>query len=237
MPLTGMRKINTTFKTPKVGGKQTRIRIPQPIKRPLVLKSRDVIRRELLKPRAEDFILHRRGLLGEKVGIEDPRERRAVPQTQVRGSLPERILYKYLVAYLHLVPDTDDGFDFQSSLDGGRAELGGIVADFLFVTRKMVINVQGPTHEGFLRMRKDEEQRGILENMGYNVYDITDEEIYNEAIFEDKIRRLFNLSGGTGGYSYVHSIEADQTSNDSILLGTIMSSASNLLTKIEVFSG
>ena len=77
-------------------------------------------------------------------------------------------------------------------------ELGGIVADFEFPIMMMIINVQGSTHEEFLRQRKDEEQRAILEDMGYKVYELTDIEIYNEPVFEDKMLRIFNMRGGGG---------------------------------------
>lgn len=232
----GVRKISTTFKTPKKGGEQVRIRIPQPIKAPINIRGKDVVNQDLLRGDMKDYTLHKRFKLGALVGDADPRERRAVSETQVRGSLPERILYLYLVKNMHMKSGVD--FDFQSSQEGGRMELGGIVCDFLFENMKMVINVQGPTHNAFLRGRKDEEQRGILQSMGYTVYDITDEEIYNEAIFSDKIRRLFNMSGsGGGGYSYEHIIDEDPSSNDYLMLGAIMDEALKLHDWITWFNG
>lgn len=236
MPITGMRKISTSFREGQTGSKRTRIKIPQPTYKSLYIKGKDAVRQKLLRQSLDPFALHRRGLLGKIVDPTDPREKRAVSESQVRGSLPERILYLYLVKNLHLKSGID--FDFQSSLDGGRMELGGIVADFLFEIQKFVINVQGPTHTEFLRGRKDEEQRGILNSMGYTVYDITDEEIYNVAIFEDKIRRIFNLSGGGGGgYSYEHNSEADHASNAYLFSGDILDAVLNLYDRIEAFSG
>jgi hypothetical protein len=96
-------------------------------------------------------------------------------------------------------------FSFQSSLEGGRLELGGIVVDFLFPLIQLVIQVQGPTHTQFLRMKKDEEQRQILAAMGLTVTDLYEDEIYNEPVFESKIRQIFNLGtfrwgGAVEGY-------------------------------------
>lgn len=99
-----------------------------------------------------------------------------------------------------------EGFAMHNSQSGGRLEIGGLVADFLFFFMKMVIQVQGPTHTDFLRVRKDEEQKAILEDMGYRVFDIDMETVYNEYRFEEWLRRLFNLNLGTtsGGTSQVY---------------------------------
>lgn len=190
-------------------GKERRIRIPQPDDRPIQLRQRDLVRREFVRPDAWWFILHRRGPRRPKVG-EDPLEARAVSKETVPGTLPERIMYTALIRVVHLVPDAD--FDFQSSQEGGRVELGGIVADFLLPFLRIIIRVQGPTHSGFLRSRKDEEQRGILEEMGFRVCDITDEQVYNEYTLEDWLRRKFNLAsgrGGSGGAFGPHDVEEE----------------------------
>ena len=125
-------------------------------------------------------------------------EVRAVPDRDPhKGTLPERILYLALIRIIHLVAGAD--FDFQSSQQGGRIELGGIVADFLLPNMRIVIRVQGPTHTGFLRGQKDEEQRGILEEMGFRVWDIDDLTIYDVYLLEDWLRRKFDLASGRGG--------------------------------------
>lgn len=176
-----------------------RIRIPQPPERPIDIHTKDLIRKEYTKVEPWWFILHRKGIRRPQVG-EDPLERRAVPKTVVRGTLPERILYNTLVEQMHMTDGID--FDFQSSQDGGRVELGGIVADFLFPIFRFIIQVQGPTHTDFLRHAKDEEQKSTLREMGYDVFEITDTDIYNEAKYENWIRNTFNLGGvgvGSGG--------------------------------------
>lgn len=181
-------------------GKHERIRIPQPPDRPLQLRQKDLVKREFIKEDPHWWTLHRRGPKRERVG-EDPLELRAVPKEQVRGTLPERILYLALIRVMHFAVDAD--FDFQSSLAGGRLELGGIVADFLFPWMRLIIRVQGPTHTEFLRMRKDEEQRAILVSMGFEVWDIEDKVIYDEYMLEDWLRRKFGLRGrGVGGGAY-----------------------------------
>ena len=176
-----------------------RIRIPQPTLRPIDIHARDLIRKKYVKSQEWWFTKHRRGIRREKVGL-DPLEMRAVPKSVIRGTLPERILYNALVKLIHLVPDSD--FDFQSSQDGGRLELGGIVADFLFPYMRIVISVEGPTHLGFLRSVKDEEQEDLLSAMGYRVYGVKDTLIYDEHRFEEWLYNLFNIGGiggGTGG--------------------------------------
>lgn len=179
-----------------------RIRIPQPPDRPIRLIQRRPIRAEKYKPSYWWFVEHRRGIYRPRVG-EDPLEARAVKETTVRGTLPERIVYKWLVSMMRFIPDVD--FDFQSSLQGGRMELGGILADFLFPNIKIIIQVQGPTHKVFLRSMKDEEQRQLLAEMGYTVYEIGLDTIYNEDLFEDRMRRIFNIRPGYNAFAYIDS--------------------------------
>ena len=95
-----------------------------------------------------------------------------------------------------------EGFGMHnSSLQGGRLQLGGLVVDFLFEIMKIALNVQGPTHKGYLRGRKDEEQRNILDSMGYTVYELWEDTIYNEYKLDDEMRRIFWLGESSGsGY-------------------------------------
>ena len=92
-----------------------------------------------------------------------------------------------------------DGIDFtfQSSMLGGRMQFGGMVADFVFPLLRIVIQVQGVTHRDFLQMRKDSEQKSILEDFGYDVYGIDDTTIYNAPMFEQIIKRIFDLWGSS----------------------------------------
>lgn len=165
-------------------GTKGKIRIPQPEFRPLHLRQRSTLRKELVEEDPWWFIEHRRGPRRSRVG-EDPLEARAVPETKVRGTLPERIVYKALLMR-KLVPGVD--FDFQSSQDGGRLELGGIVADFLFERRRIVIQVQGPTHAGYLRSQKDKEQTDALMELGYTVYELQESVIYSAQELENWMR-------------------------------------------------
>lgn len=206
MPLS---RIRTVFRLkPSARGKRTTIRIPQPEERPLSLRKRDVVLWKEINLDPWWYTLHRRGPRRAKIG-ESILEARAVSKYAVRGTLPERIVYKYLVERLSLTSGID--FDFQSSLMGGRMELGGLVADFIFPLMRMVIQVQGPTHDTFLRARKDVEQMGDLANMGYMVKEIDDDVIYNEYMFEEWMRRCFGLANGMGGSpGSFSSHEADQ---------------------------
>lgn len=194
MPLSRMR--TPGYITPSKKGKQKRITIPQPEDRVLSLRKRDVVLWKEVNLEPWWFTLHRRGVRRPKIG-EDPLEARAVSKDYVRGTLPERIVYLYLTDRLKMASGID--FTFQSSLQGGRLELGGIVADFVFPLLKMIIQVQGPTHDTFLRIRKDQEQVNTLTSMGFLVLELLDETIYNEYLFEEWMRRAFGLANGIGG--------------------------------------
>jgi len=205
MPISRIR--TPRYISPSKVGKRKRIHIPQPEERPLIFRAKDVVRWGSVNLEPWWFTLHRRGARRPNVG-EDPLEARAISKNAIRGTLPERIVYLYLVERLRFRPNID--FDFQSSLQGGRMELGGIVADFLFPFLKIIIQVMGPTHNDFLRQKKDIEQEGDLTNMGFRVFVIDDTTIYDEYLFEEWMRRAFGLANGMGGSSGAHgSYEAD----------------------------
>ena len=186
------KPIRTPIYVKAYPGVSKRIKIPQPVTRPV-----DIHTKDLMKSDKDPwwYILHRKGLRRLKVG-EDPLEARAISKDMVRGTLPERIVYKFLTDQLKLVSGVD--FDFQSSQSGGRLELGGIVADFLFFYMKIIIQVQGPTHKDYLRGKKDDEQKSILASMGYRVFDIEELVCYNVMQLEEWMRRTFGLALGTG---------------------------------------
>lgn len=178
-------------------GKKTekRLVMPQPLYRPLRFQIRSIIKDEYVQPSSPWwFVIHRRGPSQPEIG-EDPLEARATPKGVIRGTLPERIIYRTLVEDFHMVPEVD--FIYQSSLQGGRLDTGGIVADFLFPYLRIVINPTGPTHDETLRIYKDEEQVMALAEMGYTVYFIEEKKVYDEAYFNDWMRMViggFNLN-------------------------------------------
>jgi hypothetical protein len=163
--------------------KQKRIRIGQPPDRPL-----KVFRKQPDKMRQArgDLVVHRR-LRRPKVGL-DYQESRAVQG--IKGTLPERIMYKALVQRGYK-PGVD--FDFQSSQSGGRMQMGGIVADFLFPFKKIVIQVQGPTHAGFLRAAKDQEQRELLDSMGYTTLEVDQDVILSASKLDAWLRNNIDI--------------------------------------------
>lgn len=118
----------------------------------------------------------------------DPLEARAVSETSVRGYLNERVVYKWLTVN-NFRPGAD--FDYQSSREGGRLELGGMVVDFLFPYMKIALNVQGPGHEGNLRHRKDLEQAQTLAEMGFTPVEVTTGTIASQPDFDIYMRRIF----------------------------------------------
>jgi len=179
------RRISALKPVRGTGGQKRRIRIPQPVKRPL--KTEGVIRKSLLREDPEWFILHRRGVRRPWVG-QDPLETRAVSEASVRGYLNERIVYKWLLVN-HFRPGSD--FDYQSSQEGGRLELGGMVVDFLFPYMRIALNVLGPGHEGNLRHRKDQEQAQMLAEMGFTPVEVATETIASQFVFDNFMRRIF----------------------------------------------
>jgi hypothetical protein len=183
------QKTNPTGKSKRLG-----IIIPQPIRFPFYIKGKDVVKWKEIGAEPAWFTLHKRSPQGKIAG--DPREARAVPKDVVKGSLPERIVYKYLTDNLKLVPMVD--FDFQSAQDGGRVELGGFVCDFVFLNLKFVIQVQGVHHKEYLQERKDQQQEDVMAEFGYRVEQIWEDEIYDEYRFENRMRKIFNLASGTG---------------------------------------
>jgi len=170
---------------------ERRIKLPTSPVRPLKFQARSIIRTEFIQRSTWWMTIHRRGPYRPKIG-EDHLEARATPKSLIRGTLPERIIHKALIQNLHMIPGAD--FNFQTSLQGGRMELGGIVADFTFPILRIVLQVQGPTHGGFLRIRKDQEQEMSLAEMGYSVVAIEEEIIYNLYRFEDWLRATFTAA-------------------------------------------
>ena len=201
------------------------IKMPQTPERPIALHTRDLVKWEsTIKDDPYWFILHKRGVRRSKAGI-DWLEHRAVPKEMIKGTLPERIVYKYLTSKLGFIPDVD--FDFQSSLNGGRLEMGGIVADFVFYILKIVIQVQGPTHTEYLRVKKDSEQTDTLMEMGYRtILQIDMDLIYDEYRFEDYMRAKFGLSLSRGGMNMV-SQNLDRSSGATIS-NTFVSGSGNV---------
>ena len=179
------------FKTSK------RIVMPGIPHRPLRFQIRTLLNKEAIHGKTPWWMtVHRRGIPRPKVG-QDPLEARAVPHSLVAGYLTERLLYAALVNLFHFVPGVD--FLFQSSQEGGRLEMGGLVADFLFPILRIVINPLGPQHYQFRNMAKDEEQTSILAEMGYQQYLVDEEVMYNEFELEEFLRRIFNAMGSPGG--------------------------------------
>ena len=198
------------------------IRMPSTPERPIALHTRDLVKwGEEVKDDPYWFILHKRGVRRSKAGI-DWLEQRAVPKEMIKGTLPERIMYKYLTSKLGFIPNVD--FDFQSSLNGGRLEMGGIVADFVFYNLKIVIQVQGPTHTEYLRTKKDSQQNDTLREMGYlTIMDVDMDLIYDELRFEDYMRAKFGLSlsqGGPGRASQILDLNVGQTISNTAIVGS-----------------
>ena len=166
---------------------QQRIPLPKLEYRPIRMMRRDVIIRGRLKLRPEWYTLHRRFFPGDRINLQnDPLEDRAMPEWMVKGYLEERIIYKELLKR-RFVPGID--FTFQSSAEGGRTELGGIVVDFLLEFHRLIIQVDGPTHQTVIGRARDREQAGVLASMGFTVISIHTDLIHDAGQLEDWFRQ------------------------------------------------
>ncbi len=88
----------------------------------------------------------------------------------VRGSLQERIFYQALLDR-GFIPGED--FTFQTSQLGGRAELGGLVADFIFPVPMVIVQIQSVWHTRTLyHQLRDQDQYMILASLGYTVLEV-----------------------------------------------------------------
>lgn len=140
------------------------------------------------------IVVHRRQLKGmTNYNATDSREQYAVPKSEINGTLPERIVLKAL-RDRHLYPSP---FSFQSTLTGGRLQLGGLVADFLSDRPPIVIRIQGSywhgefdrntgnlMHGDIVQGRKDDEQGQMLNSLGYAVVDFWEFDVYDQVILQ-----------------------------------------------------
>lgn len=111
------------------------------------------------------------------------------------GSLEERIFYQALVDH-KLIPGVD--FTAQASALGGRMELGGLVADFMFPAPKVIVQVQSVWHTMDMEIgRRDSDQAAVLENMGYTVLEIWPNTIHSQAALDWWIERNIHYLFGT----------------------------------------
>lgn len=120
----------------------------------------------------------------------------------IRGSLQERLFYQALVDY-GLIPGLD--FDFQSTQLGGRMELGGLVADFIFPAAALIVQVQSYWHTITLEHEvRDNDQASVLRGMGWDVLEIWPQTIEDPAALrwwmERHILRLFGTHWTPGGW-------------------------------------
>jgi very-short-patch-repair endonuclease len=134
-----------------------------------------------------------------RLNIEAYQEGRAAQN--VRGSLQERILYKALEDHA-LISGID--FTFQTAMLGGRAEFGGLVADFVFEVPKVIVQVQSVWHTTDLEATvRDSDQNMLLQSWGYTVLEIWPTSIMDETMLdrwiEQNIMTLWGTSRGVLG--------------------------------------
>lgn len=127
----------------------------------------------------------------------------------IRGSLQERIFYQALLDHGFL-PVFD--FDFQSSMLGGRATLGGLVADFIFPVPMVIVQIQSIWHTMTLEHEtRDDDQAAILRSMGYTVLDIWPTTIEDPAALDWWFQRNIMHLWGTSTQGLQGNIGVDAT--------------------------
>ena len=78
-------------------------------------------------------------------------------------------------------------YDFQTSLAGGRFELGGSVLDFILTDLAIGLRVQSMYwHEGVAKKGTDDIQREMLEGMGLTIVDVWQDDL--EQRLEETMR-------------------------------------------------
>ena len=81
-------------------------------------------------------------------------------------------------------------YGFQSSLMGGRFELGGAIVDFIFSERALLWRVQGDYfHKGVEKEGTDAIQRELLESQGWTVIDIWGSDLDTPERINDTLTR------------------------------------------------
>ena len=151
-----------------------------------------------------EFVLRRRGPYRPVVG-EDHREKMMAYAAEqgIIASYPEAVVH-YELTRRRLV----DGihYSFQSSMFGGRTELGGCVVDFLFLDRPLALRVQGTYfHLPFDRMGHgtgDEDQRLLIESRGLRCVDLWENEILDPEFLENWLRRNIDVFFAGMGDTY-----------------------------------
>ena len=103
------------------------------------------------------------------------------PPAWFGGSWPEYVCYRELQRQGY-----EEGYDFvfQSSQLGGKTELGGVVVDFYFETRRMAINIQGVywhyVYKGGVNRGRDLDARQALGGMGIMLIFIDDDDLLRD---------------------------------------------------------
>jgi len=94
---------------------------------------------------------------------------------------------------------------------------------------RIIIQVQGPTHDTFLRKAKDNQQIDDLANLGFTVYELEDKIIYDEYLLEEWMRRTFSLPAGVGGSGGAHGAREGDLTDVEILYQRVLAVQQNLI--------
>ena len=187
------------------------------------LKWGGVVRQLLRQPRPRRHAKRR----GARYDADSYLEARAAQN--VEGSLEERIFYKALVDH-GFIPGVD--FVFQSSEFGGRAELGGLIADFIFPVPRLVVQVMGQYWHSTPEIEaRDVTQQALLEMLGYTVMFLWAGVVRDEAALERWIDN--NLSHLWGTSSHPLASGSSEAPFTQMLFGGTMNEYFQLLQRVQ----
>ncbi len=125
-------------------------------------------------------------------------ESRAVPVTEVMGTILERIVYKALLQKKVI-------FEFHSSMAGGVPgfQFGRQVADFVLYTQNTIIEVQGAYwHSPIEQYYRDADRNLILSAKGWTVLYLWEDDVVDPVRLNDWLdRHITSAELSTHNYS------------------------------------
>lgn len=182
------RSISTRVRGPS---KNQRTKIDYSYGPPRLWKSPNLLKGKYRRP-FYWIHLQRSSIKQVSIGLK-PGEERAVPLDVIRGSLPERILYKALMDEFRMIPGID--FDLHSA---AHVAIGLSIPGIVFPHLKIVIIINGTGTDTYSHLRKDAEVRMAVEGQGYEVYEIPMEIIDDGERLDNFLKNIFGWSHSFG---------------------------------------
>jgi hypothetical protein len=217
-PIEGQPKVNPRKITP-AKNQRTKVKIASTN----MSRSRRYMRGNLIQTR---YILNvqRQGFNKKTIG-QSWAEQRAIPASMVKGTIYERIVYKALMETFRLVPGID--FDLHSA---AHSSAGASIPGMVLPIMKIAIVIQGPGADSYAALRKDSELRMTVESHGYEVFELTQDQILDEFELDKWLETILGFNHG-GGLDASHDT-GDTTTLEATGFPQIEQSLNNLETDV-----